>query len=365
MKPNYNDCILNIVSSIKKYHNKDYRYPSNPLLDTVLENNKPKHIILMLLDGLGSNILFKHNDVTKFLNSNKIKDISSVFPPTTAAAIPACVSGKAPIETCWMGWENYVKEVDKHVVYFKNCDYVTGEKVDVEMLDIFPYKPFYEELNVKSFSVGPAFYEDGCKTFRHFVDKLIKINKSNESSFTYAYWDDPDHNLHNCGTQSLVVKKSLKNIDKHLTRLSKKVKDTLIIITADHGHIDSRPILIRQYKDLYDLLERMPGNEGRCTYFNVKVDKHDEFKMLFEKYFSDKYILLTKEEFIKGEYLGLDAYSTKHERVEEMIGDFVGIAISDYYFNYVDEEKPEFVMKSHHAGLTKEELTVPLITYNK
>ena len=39
--------------------------------------------------------------------------------------------------------------------------------------------------------------------------------------------------------------------------------------------------------------------------------------------------------------------------------------IDKYYFNCLDEENADFIFKSHHAGLTKEELTVPLIIINK
>lgn len=365
LKPDYLNCILNIISSIKNYHNKDYVYPTNELLDKELEEFKPKHIILMLLDGLGSNILEKHKDVTPFLNLNKICDISSVFPPTTSAAIPACVSGKAPIETGWLGWENYIKEVDKHVVFFKNTDYIIGEKLNFNVLDIFPYKSFTEELDINSFSIGPSFYVDGCKTFKKFIDKAIKITKTNDLSFTYAYWDDPDYNLHEFGTTSIKVNKSLKNIDKNLIRLSKKVEDTLIIITADHGHIDCSPIYLRQYQDLYNMLNKMPSNEARCTFYDVKDEYKESFKELFNKYFSDKFILMTKDEFLNNEFLGLNKYSTKHERVDELISDFVSIGVSNYYFDYVNTEVPDFVFKSHHAGLTKEELTIPLIIYKK
>lgn len=365
LKPDYLNCILNIISSIRKYHNKEYVYPTNPLLDKELEEFKPKHIILMLLDGLGSNVLEKHKNVTNFLNTNKVCDISSVYPSTTSAAIPACVSGKAPIETGWVGWENYIKEIDRNVVFFKNTDFLTNEKLDFNIMDIFPYTPFCLDLDIKSFSIGPSFYVDGCKTFRKFIDKAIKITKINDESFTYAYWDDPDYNLHEFGTTSKEVNKSLKNIDKNLNRLSKKVDNTLIIVTADHGHIDSTPIYLRKYEDLYNMLNKMPGNEARCTFYDVKDEFKESFKELFNKYFSDKFILMTKEEFLNNEFLGLNKYSSKHDRIDELIGDYVSIGISNYYFNYTDVLVPDLVFKSHHAGLTKEELTVPLIIHKK
>ena len=230
---------------------------------------------------------------------------------------------------------------------------------------IFPYEPFFKELGVEANEVGPYFYQNGCKTFREFTDRLINITHKQYPTFTYAYWDNPDKTMHSEGTNSNGVKKVLRDINKQLTKLNSKMRDTCLIITADHGHIDSEPIYIRQYKELYGLLKRMPSNEARCTFFKIVDGKENEFKERFNNLFSDKFILMTGKEFIDNEFLGLNKYSKKHDRIEEIIGDFVAIGIDKYYFDTLHEEKPYIVLKSHHAGLTKEELTVPLVIYNK
>ena len=364
LKPDYLNCILNIVSSIKKYYNCDYIYPTNEIVDKALEI-KPKHIILMLLDGMGSYIIDKHSNILPILVENKKSDISSVFPSTTTASIPACVSGKAPVETCWVGWENYVPEADREVVFFKNTDFVTGEKLDFDIQSVFPYIPFYKDLKVKTFEVGPKFYVDGCKRFRDFKDRLIAINKMDEPTFTYAYWDNPDGLMHVEGTNSKGVRKGMKDINKQITKLCDNIKDTCLIVTADHGHLDCEPIYIKQYKELYNMLKRMPSNEARCAFFHVKEEYLEEFKTRFNSLFEGKFILMSKKEFLDNEFLGLDKYSDRHERIEELVGDYVGIAIDKYYFNCLDEDNAEFIFKSHHAGLTLEELMVPLIVINK
>ena len=364
LKPNYLNCILNIVSSIKKFYNIEYTYPTNKLLDKELES-KPKHIILMVLDGMGSSIIDKHSLILPYLVTNKKDDISSVFPSTTAASIPACVSGKAPMETCWVGWENYIKEIDKEVVFFKNVDYVTNKKLDFDIKSIFPYEPFYKDLPVETNEIGPYFYVNGCKDFGEFVNRLINISHKNYPTFTYAYWDNPDKVMHNEGTNSKGVRKVMKTINKHLARLNDKMKDTCLIITADHGHMDCEAIYIRQYKELYSMLKRMPSNEARCTFFKVKEEKYKEFESLFNKTFGDKFILMKSKEFIDNEFLGLMKYSCKHERLEEIVGDYVAIGIDKYFFDTLHEETPPIVLKSHHAGLTPDELVVPLIICNK
>ena len=364
LKPNYNDCILNIISSFKKYYNKEYTYPTNQIIDKVLEENQPKHIILMLLDGLGSNVLEYHNKHCQFLRKYKQKDISSVFPSTTSAAIPACVSGKAPIETCWLGWTNYLKEIDRNVVFFKNTDYITNENLNINVNNIFPYEPFCKNYEIPYFSIGPSFYINGCENFKTFTDEILNTTKNNDQSYIYAYWDDPDYTMHEYGTDSNEVRKKLIEINEHLMNFSKSLKNTCLIITADHGHINCSPIFLKEYNDIYSLLNRMPSNEARCTFFSIKTGKKEEFISLFNKYFSKDFILMTRNEFLENEFLGLNKLSDIHPRVNDLIGDYVSIAINDKYFDFLNNENSIMIFKSHHAGLTKEELIVPLIIYN-
>ncbi|UKI50367.1 MAG: hypothetical protein L6U99_02720 [Clostridium sp.] len=41
------------------------------------------------------------------------EDLISIYPSTTAAATTAAISGLAPLESGWTGWQNYVKEINQ------------------------------------------------------------------------------------------------------------------------------------------------------------------------------------------------------------------------------------------------------------
>jgi hypothetical protein len=161
----------------------------------------------------------------------------------------------------------------------------------------------------------------------------------------------------------------LQMIDEELSIMNKKLpEDSLIIITADHGLIDVKPIYIANFKDILSLLERVPSNEGRCAFFEVKPFKRGEFVKLFNSYFGDYFTLISKNDFIEEGYLGNNINNVNY-KLDSFIGDFVAIGKKNYYFNFDPitscEAQDEMVFKSHHAGITAAEMVIPFILVKK
>ena len=69
-------------------------------------------------------------------------------------------------------------------------------------------------------------------------------------------------------------------------------------------------------------------------------------------------MLLSKQELYDKKLLG---DGKKHKLLDQFIGDYIAIATSNQMFS-MSKERP-FV--AHHAGLTKEEMEVPLIIFSK
>ena len=368
--PNYDNSILTIDASISAYFGKTPKFKTNHILDQILKTNKYKHIAIMLLDGMGSYIINENLEKDAFINTHKVCDINAVFPPTTACAVPALCSGLEPIKTGWVGWSNYFSEVDKYVVMFKNVEYYSGKSLDINVeKDILPYKKFYEDFDAYTFELGPSFTPSNCQTFEEMCDRYITEIKNKEKSFCYMYWTEPDSLMHIHGVYSKEAKNELSKIDRTLLKMSENISDdTIVIITADHGQIDVKPIYLANFIDLLSLLDRMPSNEGRCAFFKVKHNKKKCFEKLFNLYFGNYFCLLSKDEFIEEGYLG-ESVESKNPKLDSFIGDYVAIAKKNYYFNFdpivSSEEKDEMVFKGHHAGITVDEMVIPLIIMKK
>ena len=317
-------------------------------------------MVVILYDGMGSKIIDRLPN--GFFNSNKKTDILSVFPSTTTAATTSVLSGLNPNSHGWLGWDLYFKMVDKTVTMFTNNYKDSEENASEEHLanKYYGYENILNKINKKSraYIVSP-FCDKPYANFDDMLNRIKLLCQKDEKKFIYAYLAEPDHSLHLYGTDSDIVLNVLKEIDEKTEKLCNSVKDTLFIIIADHGHINSDPIYLDDYEDIFELLERTTSIEPRACNIFVKEDKKREFKELFNEYFKDDFLLLTKEEVITEKIFGI---GEAHEYFYDSIGDYLAISINDKHILY---DKDCMNMISMHAGITEDEMLVPLIVVRR
>lgn len=360
---NYDCCITNLANSFLKYYGLKTYHNSITYVDNFLKNNQPKNIIMMVFDGLGSSILDKHLNENSFLKTHKFMDYSSVFPPTTVAATTAYLSGKNPIENGYLGWSIFLPVEDLIIDVFPLTNSINKEKLGFDYVKkYFSYTEIGEiiEKNNKAsyHTFYPSFKENGYKNLEEIKDKLIELCKQPKDKFIYLYWDNPDYLMHSEGTNSKKVKEEILKIDTFVKYIYDNSQNTTIFVSADHGLVDTVPICLYTYYDLWSCLAKYPSIEGRAANFFIKKRKKTLFKKLFNQYFKGKFILLSRQDVLKNNLFGK---GNPHYLVEKMLGDFLAVAISHYHFNF---NINSFPFKATHAGLTKEELTIPLIICN-
>ena len=122
LKNNYHECITNLACSIQKYFELDYKHNTLDYIDKILDEYKPKNVVTILCDGMGSKIIDRVLDKDDFLIKNRFKEITTVFPATTVAATTSMLAGLNPIETGMLGWDMYYKDLDKIITVFLNCE---------------------------------------------------------------------------------------------------------------------------------------------------------------------------------------------------------------------------------------------------
>lgn len=119
--------LLSITASVMNYFGVKMGYPCLPELDGALKDAAPRVVILMVLDGMGENLLRRRLPENSFFRTHDVCPLSAVFPSTTTAATTSIWSGLSPLEHGWLGWSLYFKECGRQIDTFLNRDSHTGE----------------------------------------------------------------------------------------------------------------------------------------------------------------------------------------------------------------------------------------------
>ena len=358
--PNYDRCLTNLTNSLLKYYGLETYHNTLKELDEALNEKEYKNVVLILYDGMGANLLDRHLKEDDFLLRNKKTNIHAVFPPTTTASTTAVLSGLNPNEHGWLGWDLYFKKIDKVVTMFTNNYKDTDIPVPIDNIarEVYHYDNIIKKIKTKVNAIGLyPFKETLYDDLEDMHNKIEEACNHEGKNFIYAYYEDPDHTQHMTGTDSEEVHEIYKTLNQKTEELCNKLKDTFVIVIADHGHINSEPITLKDYKDVFNCLERDVSIEPRACSFKIKKGKEKEFEMLFDKYFSKDFILFSKEEVLEKQIFGT---GKNHKHFEESLGDYIAVATSNKYFRYDENSK---IFKSMHAGSTEDEILVPLILY--
>lgn len=359
MYPDYDNCIANLACSVLKRFGVDPPNPTLPLADKLLERNC-RNVVLMLLDGMGLNILEENLEPDEFFRRNIAGVYSSVFPPTTVAATTALDSGLYPVQSAWLGWTGYFKDVDKNVEYFRNVDFDTEQPI--EFINVartyVPYRDICSMIrdgtNADAYFLAP-FREPFPEDFDGLCREVERICALPNKKYVYAYYPEPDSIMHRKGCFCERSKNVLRDIERRAEELARSLDDdTIFLITADHGHINSPKAVVTDYPDITECLVRMPSIEPRCLNLFVKNGMGGQLERAFTEHFGGNFMLIPKHEVLERQLFGR---GTPHPRLNDMLGDYLAVAVGD--ISIYNKSSKNFV--ANHAGLTRHEMEIALI----
>jgi predicted AlkP superfamily pyrophosphatase or phosphodiesterase len=371
--------IANLMSSIASRFKT--KMPYAQLRDLPSEELKSsKNIVLLVIDGLGYEYL--KNKPNSFMAENIRNKITSVFLPTTACAVTTFVTGVPPQQHGLTGWFMNLKEigvVSTTLLFRARIGGQSFSERGVEMKNIIQEKSFFSKIKTNSFSVYPSSiinsdftntttleskkveYEDS--NMEDLVNKILKtVKSSKKEKYIFGYWMDMDTTNHESGVDSKKSEIHFKKIDRQIERLANKLKgtDTTLVITADHGAIntpDKKIIKLEAHPKLKECLSLPLCGEGRVAYCYV----HPAKIKIFESYIKTKlkrYCKMYKaEDMIKKNFYGL---FEPNKKLFDRIGDYVLIMKKDYSLMDNLDGKRKFDA-ANHGGVSKEEIFVPLI----
>ena len=339
-----------------------------------------KNLVLLVLDGLGFNTL-NHIGSGGALHQHLRGPITSVFPSTTATAVTTFLTGLAPQQHALTGWHTYFREIGTiaAVLPFRprhggpplsEAGYSPGallghqaftERIQRLSYTVAPQRIIHSDYNL-TFSAGS--HRRGYSSLQEMFSEMeVILRENHEPKFIYAYYPEIDAIGHDHGIGSHKVAAHFNQLDKAFDRFLSAIQstDTTLIVTADHGQIDSNPsrtIELEQHPALAETLVLPLCGERRAAYCYVHPGKVAQFESYVLNEFAHCADLFRSADLIDQGYFGLGA---PHPRLWERIGDYTLMMKENYTIKDWLLGERRHVHIGVHGGVSEGEMVVPLI----
>lgn len=363
-------------------------------------NHVYQHILLFVLDGLGlkvlEKILFQDGEIfskekwSELLDEATLFPLTSVVPSTTSAALTSLWTGSTPAEHGVVGYEVWLKEygIVANMIKQAPASFVGDvgglRRAGFQPQTFLPVQPL--SLYLKSHQIQSTFFIDAglaqsgltlmqmpearIQPYYSLNDARLTIEKlfaqhGTQKSFTAVYGALVDTFSHLHGPDNIRIKNEVEQSFNTLLLMMRTMKknhqkDTLILLTADHGQISTPADALydlRNHAALPGLLAIQPTGESRMPYFFVRQGKEQIFLEYFSNHFDGSFNLFKAQEILASGLLGS---GTMHPHLEDRLGDWVAIAQGKAYLWWKNNDNN---LLGRHGGLSPEEMLIPLIAW--
>lgn len=357
-----------------------------------------KKVVLILLDGFGYKMWLDSNDTASFFGRISKKGIvipiTSTFPSTTAVAITSISTGLEPAAHGLPEWIVYLKEIKMIVNSLPFTSFINKSKTELTELGfnasiLYKGSTIYQHLRkhkVRSFTIlsrdisGSAYTGltkrgSSIVPYLKLSDGVIRLREkinSERRAYIHMYADSIDKSTHAFGPFSEESRAEILSVSEAFEQeLVKKVsrhaaKETLIMITADHGHTMFYPnkvIYLNSDRKLHRYLASDNGSKVLPTGSPRNIFLHIDPRHLKDAYehlskkFSGKARVLYSKDAVR---MGLFGTSRPSQKFLDRIGDIIMLPREGelIWYEHVKGRKPK--LKGVHGGLSENEMLVPL-----
>ena len=320
--------------------------------------------------------------------------ITSVFPTTTVAALGSVNSGVTPTQHGLLGYTIYLPEFDmvaemirwgplNRRVSFADPEFGCAPET------FFWAETIYAQLQAagiqRTFAVNPIGFAGTAQTrmlhqhakysgyvatssLQPMVTRLLA--ESDEPTYVYAYWPTIDTIAHIVGPLTPEHSAEVAGFDFQVGRLVERLPrrdDTLVMLTADHGHVNTRPeegIQFSDHPELLEMLRVIPAGERRAVYLHPRPGATLEVAAYARERLRDVAPAMLRDDAVE---LGLFGPGRLSERAAERIGEILlfprgALQLIAPPPENVDGNAPRATQfRGLHGGLTPEEALVPLL----
>lgn len=207
------------------------------------------HVVIVLVDGLGSRSLDEHAALAPVLSSRRSSPIATVFPSTTPAGLGSLGTGELPGVHGIIGTSFIDPDTDRVVtpLHWEDEPHPVGFQ---------PNPTVFERVERAGFSVSTVSIHDYASTGltravlrggdyivgTSVSDVIGQISaRTSQPGLTYVYWPELDRQGHAYGVGSPEWSNELQRVNRFIEELLNRVGPQVsVVVTADHGMVNCR-----------------------------------------------------------------------------------------------------------------------------
>ncbi|CAM2862872.1 alkaline phosphatase family protein [Prescottella defluvii] len=335
--------------------------------------------VVLLIDGLGWNLLRRNVDAAPFLAEAVGRPIRAGFPTTTATSLASFGTG---LPSGRHGITGYVSDVEEAGGPFNWLRWQrVGDHRDmlgqVVPERIQPSRPVFERAvadGVVTTTVLPREFAGtgltravlrgarfvGTVAYGDLLHSTVYAANAAERTLVYCYLSQIDTLGHVYGpgtdpwvAQMTIVDRFVEDLVAHLG------SDVNLLVTADHGMV---PVAAADRIDvdgnaaLSDGVLSLTG-EARCRYVHTEPGRADAVLRRWRGELGERAWVGTRDDVVAAGLLGPDPSEPARRR----IGDVVAIARGGSAIVRTEAEPRMSMLAGQHGALTEDELLVPLL----
>ncbi|MCW3998683.1 MAG: alkaline phosphatase family protein [Candidatus Bathyarchaeota archaeon] len=390
-------CISNIPNTILSHFHIKNSAP-NLLADCqgTVDAEKANKVVLLVVDGFGFDQFINHHKQNPFLKglteAGEVSPLTSVFPSQTTNALTTLNTGLTPQQHGMLEYFIYLKNIGLiNALQFERIGGGNRKLID-EGFDpslMFNGKSIHQTLSswgVSSFAhMQAANSSNACSKliFKGSTmvpslktsDTIVRLRKNLEETSGNAYFfvhlDTLDTISHQYGPQSIEYQAELATITYLLQRElvekldSSTAKETLLLLTADHGGIESNPnrtiYLNLQPKTMMNLQRGsngkpiMPTGGPREIFLHIKEDKLQETKAWLMTQLGDRAEIVETAQAVEEGLFGVGAAS---QDFLDRAGNLLILPCGGETV-WFEQFTTRITFMGQHGGLCEEEMLVP------
>ncbi|GAA3548371.1 alkaline phosphatase family protein [Aeromicrobium flavum] len=334
----------------------------------VLGLPEAKRYVVMVIDGLGLDLLREHADIAPFLSSLvNIDGVLAGIPSTTSVSLTSLGTGLRPGRHGMAGYTCRIPGTSRFLNTLQWDD-------RIDPLEWQPHPTVLQQLANERLAVtvvnDDRFETSGLTRVSQrgvpFVgvrrpwDRLAAVVEAVERAdhaLVYAYESAVDHTGHGHGVDSEEWRKALAEVDRDVADLRAALpSDVVLLLTADHGMVDvpmdDRFDLV-DHPDLRDDVVLVAG-EARFRHVHTRSGAEETVAARWRDALGDRAEVRLRDD-------AEEWFGPIDPSVRGRFGDVVVAALDDFAVFASDAFSIELLLRGFHGSITGRERRIPVL----